>query len=285
MRFSDAIDTALDGYNAYPYADYAPNLAHLLMRVNAASGRPTRTRRWLVDLWERYPGYDGVGTAMQEALSSALVLRDRGMSINYEAEDPREAVQVDDVNRVLAANNIFRFLAVHGDRKSVAPVAQLGLARSLLAEGGKDDIFNARLAYNDFLLTYPDHPLVFDALIELAISHLTTYRGPRFDVGVVLDARHIIDQAELYTRENPERVAIVRHFRRVIRGWQQDRDLFTAEWYYDHRKWNASRYYYDAVVDRDAASEQGLRAAAAIQQLPGGTIAEPPMRLIDWIRW
>jgi hypothetical protein len=163
-------------------------------------------------------------------------------------------------------------------------VAQLGLARSLLAEGGKEKIFDARLAYSDFLLTYPKHPLVFNALIELAISHLVTYRGPRFDIGVVHDAAHFIDQAELYTRENPERMTIVRHFRAVIRGWQQDRDLYAADWYFDHRKWGAAQYYYQAVVERDAASNQGQRATAALQGIPSDTVPEPPMRIIDWLR-
>ena len=284
MEFVDAVDTALDGYRSYPYANKAPHLAHVLVKVYAASGFPTSTRRWLVDLWERYPGYTGIGQAMNEALTSAMVLRDRGMTIDMKAEDPRESVQVDDISLVLAANNIFRFLAINGDRKTVAPVAQLGLARSLLAEGGKDKIFNARLAYNDFLLAYPDHPLVFDALIELSISHLITYRGPRFDVGVVLDAAHLINQAELYTREDPQRVEIVRHFRSIIRGWQQDRDLYAADWYFDHRKWGAAKYYYQEVINRDASSDQGNRATAALQEVPSDTVPEPPMRIVDWLR-
>ena len=268
LQFADAADTALDGYRDYPYADKAPHLAHILVRVYAAAGMPSRARRWLVDLWERYPGYDGIGQAMDEALASAMVLRDRGMTIDYKATDPREAVVVDNINWVLAANNIFRFLAINGDRKTVAPIAQLGLARSLLAEGGKDKIFDARLAYNDFLLKYPDHPLVFDALVELSITHLITYRGPRFDVGVVLDAAHLVNQAELYTREIPERVTMVRHLRSVIRGWQQDRDLYAAEWYFDHRKWSAAKYYYLEVVERDAASSQEIKPPLPCKKFP-----------------
>lgn len=284
QRFGDALRAAERSYADYPFADAAPQLAHLLVRLHGATGSPFQARRWLTDLWERYPSYDGIESAMADALTTAVVLRNNGLSINLEAELPSEVFNVRDIRQVLAANDLFRFLSFHGDRQSVAPVAQLNLARSLLAEGGRDQIFEARLAYDDFLITYPQHPLVFEALIESAVSYLVTYRGPRFDVGVLIDAAHIIDQAELYTQERPERVAIVRHYRRLIRGWHQERDFYAAEWYRDHRHWQAARYYYEWVVNREASTELGQQAAAALQDLPSDTVPEPSMRIIDWIR-
>ncbi|TVR44284.1 MAG: hypothetical protein EA402_07440 [Planctomycetota bacterium] len=283
-QFRAARRSARRTYRAYPFAHDAPRLAHLLMRLHAATGSPVEARRWLVDLWERYPGYADIEQALNEALTAAVVLRDAGLTVDLMAEHPRDALKVRDLGKVLAANSLFRFLSVHGDRQEHAPMALLGLARSLLAEGGRKKVFEARLAYDDFLLAYSQHPLVFDALIELAISHLVTYRGPRFDVGVIIDATHIIDQAELYTQERPERVAIVSHYRRMIRGWHQDRDFYAAEWYRDHRQWDAARYYYEWVVRRDPASPQGQQAATLIEGLPSDTIDEPRMRIKDWIR-
>lgn len=282
--FRRAIRQGRRAYRDYRFADAAPEQAHLMMRIYAATGSPLRARDWLVDLWERYPGYPHIEQAMREALVCARAMSQQGMSINMQAERPQDVVDVHDLRLVLAANDLFRFLAVHGDRQEVAPVATLGLARSLLARGGRRHTANARNAYQDFLLSHPHHPLVFDALMEMSISHLIDYRGPRFDVGVLIDAAHIIDQAELYTDDQAERVDMVRSYRQQIRRWHQDRDLYAAEWYRDHREWEASRYYYQWVVRREATSEQGLTAQRALDELPQGEEDAPRMRLIDWLR-
>lgn len=282
--FRQAIRVGRAGYRDYPFAHDAPQLVHMMMRIYAATGAPNQARQWLVDLWERYPGYEHIERAMGEALLATQALRREGLVINHSAEHPRDVMRVRDLRKILAANDLFRFLSRHGDRRDVAPAAKLGLARALLAEGGKKRIFQARVAYDDFLLSYPEHPLVFEALIELAVSHLITYRGPRFDVGVLIDGAHIIDQAELYTREQPERVSIVQHYRQLIRGWHQDRDLYAAEWYEDHRRWDAARYYYQAVVRREATSEAGQKAQRAMEDLPESEDDEPPMRPVDWLR-
>lgn len=283
-QFRSARRRAERAYRNYPYAHSAPRLLHLLVRMHAATGRPTLARRHLVDLWERYPGYDGIDSAMSEALTGALVLREEGLQINLDAGHPRQVFQVNSVNKVTAVNDLFRFLAINGDRQSVAPIAQLSLARSLIAEGSRAKIFDARIAYDDFLLTYPRHPLVFEALIELSVSYLLTYRGPRFDVGILIDAAHVIDQAELYTGEDSQRVEMVRHYRAQIRGWHQERDFYAAEWYRDHRQWEASRYYYQWVVRRDATTDLGQQSQAALQELPSDTVREPRMGIVDWIR-
>ncbi|TVR08805.1 MAG: hypothetical protein EA401_13535 [Planctomycetota bacterium] len=282
--FRRALRQGRRAYRSYRFADVAPEQAHLMMRIYAATGSPLRARDWLIDLWERYPGYPHIDQAMREALISARAMSRQGMSINLEAERPQDVVDVHDLRLVLAANDLFRFLAVHGDRQEVAPVANLGLARSLLARGGRRHTANARNAYADFLHTYPKHPLVFEALMEMSISHLVDYRGPRFDVGVLIDAAHIIDQAELYTEDQPERVEVVRTYRRQIRRWHQDRDLYAAEWYREHREWDASRYYYQWVVRREATSDQGLKAQRALDELPQGDDDAPRMRIIDWLR-
>lgn len=283
LKLDSAIDFSEDAMSTYRFADAAPQILHTLMRSYAVTGRMVGARNALVDLWERYPGYDGIDTAMEEALTCAETLQQQGFFINLEAEKPEDVITVDSLLIGLQADDLFNFLAVNGDRETIAPRAQLALARALMAEKNKDKILEARIAYDRFLLTYPQHELVFTALCELAVSHLLTYRGPKYDIGVLIDAAHLIDQAELYSKELPDRVALVKRYRQLIRKWHQERDLFAANWYRDTRRWAAARFYCQQVIERDPASETAREAQRLLADLPKDGDPEPPMRLQDWL--
>ena len=115
-----------------------------------------------------------------------------------------------------AAKSVSRFPS------PIAPRAALGLARGQLLAGGKEDIFAARRAYEQFLEQYPNNSLTFTAICEYALSYLISYRGENYDLGALVLANAIIDQAEIETRGDAAKVAIVQAYRKRIRGWLQD---------------------------------------------------------------
>ena len=80
----------------------------------------------------------------------------------------------------------------------------------------------ARAAYENVLREYPRHAVVFDSLMEMALSYLFEYRGDQFDTGVLITAAELIDQAEVYARDSIERQELIIRYRSMIRGWHQD---------------------------------------------------------------
>jgi hypothetical protein len=274
-RLLEARQTARATLRDHPYAERAAELQHILLRTYAiAANEIDATRLHLIDLWERHHEYEGVRMAMEEVLLAVETSQRLGMAIDLDASSPAEVVTV--TNGYLAVSGplkLLYFLRDHGDRCSIAPRATLGIARCLLARGtfDRDALQEARLAYDGFLTTYPDHPLIFTALLEQAVAYLVAYRGPRYDVGVLIFAAGIVDQAEIYTRNQPERIALVKRYRGIIRRCHQERDLFTAEWYHRREQSARARYYYQQVVDREPDSPAGRSAQAALAELPPAT--------------
>jgi hypothetical protein len=176
-------------------------------------------------------------------------------------------------------------MVLHGDRDSIAPRSALGLARALLRTGDKEELWLARREYERFCETYPTHPLIFAALCERALSYLVSYRGAKYEVGVLFSAAGIIDQAEIEAKGDPAKTKTVEAYRKRIRFWLQDRDLDVARWYRDRvipglgwlmsptgiadDGWlKASRYFYREVVRRDSSSPQARNAARELEELP-----------------
>jgi tetratricopeptide (TPR) repeat protein len=268
-RINEALAVAEKGYQNYPFSPASPALAHNIVRCFAASGRLATATARLSDLWERYPGYEGIAELMEECLIVAERIQRNGVTFDLDASNPKEVVDTIDLEMVISTKPLFKFLLAHGDTEKIAPRARLALCRNLLAEGGKDRILEARLAYDGFLSRYPKSDLVFAALAELAVSHLVTYRGDEHDIGVLIDASALIDRAELYTRELPDRVDLVQRYRRLIRRWSQQRDMTVADWYCKKCKFGPAKYYYQAAINRDPDSELAREARRAIENMPG----------------
>jgi hypothetical protein len=270
-RIRAAWELADTAYDDYRYSRVAPELGHVAFRYFAATGRLPRAHRIITDIWERYPEYPGVAEMLREAILVAEHNQARNARINLDASDPRRVVELESLGEFLAGDGLLRFLARIGDDADIAPRARIALARSSLVQGGKDSVLQARLAYDEFLNRYPQHPLAFRALAELAVSHLVTYRGPRYDVGVLIEAAAAIDLAELYQGQDTERQALVRRLRAVIRRWHQERDLYSAGWYSDKDYNNGARYYLQEVVRRDPESTVGREAARRLAAMPPET--------------
>lgn len=262
-----AWEVASGAIERYPYANAAPALLHIDFRYFAATGRLDRAYRRLVDLWERYPEYDQVQVAMAEALAVAENNQRRHADFDLDAAYPSKVVSVSSLGAFLAGDDLLRFLARTGNVRDIAPRARLALARSLLVQGGREKNLEARVAYDEWLNRYPGHPLVFEALTELAIAHLITYRGARYDVGVLFDATTLIDLAELYAGEDEDRIEMIVRYRSLIRRWHQERDMFAASWYREKGKPEGARYYLEEVVKRDPESLVGRRAAQALADM------------------
>jgi len=267
-RVRRARELAEQAYRDYQYSDAAAALMHQRLRSLLGVGDLHNARRVLIDLWERHPDYDGISTALDEALLIAELVQQRAPAFNLAAAHPDEVIIEERIGDLSRTDPLFRFLAQHGDRHRVAPRAALGLARSLLLRGRSHRrmLVDARIAYDEFFERYPQSDLVFTALVEQAVSYLLAYRGDHYDVGVLITAAGIIQQAEFYAREDPRRLAIVDRFRSLIRRWHQERDLQVARWYSDRGEIPASRLYYGEVIERDntapiAATARRERAA------------------------
>jgi hypothetical protein len=273
-----------DAFDEHPYSSHAGQLLHFMLDCRAQRGEVRGTLNELQRLWFYLPDYGDLRTAMITTLEMAEGLQDFEALVDLEAEDPRQVVRIDGRGFIFDLDDLFRFLAQHGDRDDIAPRAALGLARTLLISGDKEDRWRARRAYEDFLERFPDSPMVFEAILEQALSHLVTYKGSDYDVGTLLDARDLVDLAELEAGGDPGRAALVAAYRKRIGGWLQDRDLSVAIWYSRRTRpaWLAwlkkptelndpdsgARYYAAAVVGRDRASPQAARAQQLAEQLP-----------------
>ena len=256
-----------------------------------ARGRLADANDTLIQLWLFMPDYPRMGEAMLKALEAAEHAQAFAKAVNLEASDPGDVIAITGNGTDTPTDKLFRFLALHGDRESIAPRAELGQARAQLLGGSREDRFAAQHSYEKFLEDYPDNDLTFTALTEEALAHLVGYRGDDYDNGALVFASAIIDQAELETRGDEEKARTVEAYRRRIRAWMQDRDLKIARWYHDRNiptlawlmtppglvSWaDGSRYYYQAVVARDSGSSQGRAAAREVRTVPPPVNRDPP---------
>lgn len=280
-RLTRARWIALDAFEDHPYSRHAGEIIHFMLECRAQAKEVRGTITELQRLWYYLPEYDRLHAAMLTALEMAERLQQFEAAVDLDAEDPRAVVKIDGRSFIYDLDDLFRFLARHGDRSDLAPRASLALARSLLLSGDKDERWKSRRAYEDFLERFPEHPLVFEAVLEQALSYLVTYKGSDYDVGALMDARDLVDIAELEAGGDPARAARVAAYRKRIGSWLRDRDLSVARWYAERSRprWLAwlkrplglddpdagARYYATAVVNRDRTSRQ----AAAAQELLG----------------
>jgi hypothetical protein len=282
---------AEDGFDDVPYCRSAGELLGLQVIAMGKRGNVSGVHNALYKLWFFIPDYDRMPAIMEAAMDCAERQQNFTASIDLKAHDPRDVINIDGNSLLGEINRLFHFMELHGDRVQIAPRAALGLARTLLRSGDRDDLFLARREYEKFCETYPNHPLVFTALCERALSYLVSYRGEHYDVGSLISAAAVIDQAEIEANGEPERIRLVQAYRARIRSWHQDRDLQVARWYSDRkmiglawlnspkgetdRPWlQSSRYYYREVIRRDSGSEQGRAAALELADLPLPTAGE-----------
>jgi hypothetical protein len=281
------------GVDDHPYAPQFGDLLRTRLEGYAVGGNLSGVYDTLLKLWLFLPDWPGTEEAMRRAAEVAELEQDFVAAIDLDADDPSKVVAIDG-SALLADSGtsaLFRFLARHGDRATVAPRAALGLARAQLISGSRDAIFEARTAYEKFLDDYPASPeYTFTAICEYALSYLVTYRGSSYDMGALVMANTIIDQAEIETRGDPERVRTVQAYRKRIRAWMQDRDLTVARWYRDrgqpgYLRWlrepagliswsDGARMFYDSVIARDPASPQARDAERERAELPAKVARE-----------
>ncbi len=277
---------AEDAFEEFPYSRYAGDALRMGLEGAAVQNNMGQVCEKLQMLWLFVPDYPGLGEAMERAMSVAEDAQDFTKAVHLESDDPADVIRIEGrstVNDVSTAR-LLNFLALHGDRETIAPRAALGQARGQLLDGGKDNIFAARRSYEKFLEDYPATYLTFNAICEYALSHLVSYRGSDYDMGVLEHADLIIDQAEIETRGDKARAELVLAYRQRIRSWRQDRDLSIARWYRARGtpavlRWasmppgllswdDGARYYFRQVIRRDATSPQGRAAERELALLP-----------------
>ncbi len=272
------------GFDKHPYAACAGELLRTALRSNIKRGNIGGVNEDLLKIWYFLPDYPDMTNTMTEALASGEQEQDFTARINLEANDPYEVIRIGGDTVFEETNRLFVFLARHGDRGDIAPRAALGLARARLIDGGKEEIFLARDAYERFLEDYPNHGLTFTALCEHALSFLVAYNGDNYDAGALVYAAAIIDQAEIEARGDTEKLRVIAAYRKRIRSWQQDRDLAIARWYRNREHpwlltWlrtpsgleepvAGARLYYQQTIRRDPTSDQGRTAERELADLP-----------------
>ncbi len=259
------------------------DLKRVQILANVERKRILDVRQDLARVWLFFPDYALVGEIMEIALDLSERTQAFTTLVDLEAERPGDVIRIAGTGFAAEVTKLFRFLSESGDRVRIGARADLGLARAQLLGGNAKDLSPARYAYNDFIQRHPRHPLVFDALCELALSHLITYRGDLYDVGALVNAALIIEQAELVAGADPERAALIAQYRLRIRGWHQDRDLAVARWYRSrqHPVWlawlkdpsnynwdNPARFYYQEVFRRDSGTPQARAAERELAELP-----------------
>ena len=157
-----------------------------------------------------------------------------GEAIDFTATQPDEIVQWEHVGYYQNLEDLLAFLTRFGDRSTVAPRALLAKARANLFKGANapERLIEAQIAYGQLLRQYPQYEeVVFNALCELALVHLISYKGDKFNVTELLEARWVLDRADLLTNDRPGRREIVSRYRELVDRWTQDRDLAVGTWY------------------------------------------------------
>ena len=232
----------------------------------------------LSDLWLRFPDYEGMRQAFNDVLEAAEVIRTTGTVINVHAPTIKEAIKREWGLHLNAALDLFTFLESNGDKHNVAPRASMGIARIYLIQGTGDPrkLFSARAKYRQFISRYPSHELVFDALVERAYSHLIAYRGEKYDVGVLIEAAYILKQAELYSKEQKDRIDLITRLRGLIRRSFQARDFQVASWYQEKGHIEPAVYYYNEVVKRDPSSNLAKDAQRILASIENAEKAPQP---------
>jgi hypothetical protein len=280
-----------DGFEEYPYTKAAGDLLAVQVSSHARRGNIADLHNRLFELWFFIPDYTRTRELMEEAMDATERAQNFTAAIDLEADDPREVIRLDASPFDSEIKRVYRFMQRHGDRIAIQPRAALGLARSLLLGGDRDSSILARREYERFCEDYPTHPLIFNALCERALSYLVSYRGDKYEVGVLISAAAIIDQAEIEAQGNPEKIKIIEAYRKRIRAWHQARDLTVARWYRDRawpglswltapkgntrREWLVSaRYYYREVIRRDSGTEPARAALRELSELPLPTASE-----------
>lgn len=284
---------AENGFDAAPYSRYAADLVRMGLEGASVQGNLSEVRSKLMTLWLYFPDYPGMGEAMERALGACEDFQDFASAVHLEQDDPAKVIDLEGrtVFNSHESSRLLHFLSLHGDRATVAPRAALAQARELLLTGGKEDLVSARRAYEKFLEDYPVGDLTFTALCEYALSHLVAYKGKDYDVGTLVFAAALIDQAEIETRGDADKTKVVQAYRRRIRSWHQDRDLAVARWYVARgvpaifrwvtmpsglNDWMAgARTFYRETRERDPTSKQGLSAERELAELPQPDAVEP----------
>jgi hypothetical protein len=291
---------AHDGFALFPYSTVAGDLLSTELESYAKRGAIPDLHDVLFTMWFYLPDYPDLPRVMDLSLTAAEKVQDFRKSVHLEEDSPSQVIQIEGESALMDVNKLFRFLVLHGDRETIAPRAAIGLARALLRSGDKDNLYLARREYERFCETYPTHELVFTALCERALSYLVAYKGNNYDVGVLISAATIIDQAEIESKGKPENVETVAAYRKRIRSWHQDRDLEVARWYRDRvllglawlmcpgtadDSWHGgARFYYREVIRRDSGSEQARIAFRELNELSLptanelGTDLKPPAK-------
>jgi hypothetical protein len=275
--------TAERGFERYPYSSVAGDTLLCALDGYLARGRLGDAYEKLLMIWFYLPDYPRTGEAMEKILTAVESQQQFMASVHLEREDPATVVAFVGHATLASSDKLLTFLSLHGDRETIAPRAELGLARSLLLGGTHDQILEARRSYEQFLEKYPAMDLTFTALLEHALSYLVGYRGDDYDNGALIYASAIVDQAELETSGDEAKAAQIRAYRDRIRHWEQDRDLSIARWYLSRSnpltRWfiappgltswlDGARYYFTAVKERDSGSPQGHIAARELAKLP-----------------
>jgi hypothetical protein len=266
----EARRAAVAAQRSHGYSRAAGRFQHLLLRSYLATGDLRRARLTLIDLESRFPDHPGITDAYHETLLIARKLHASAPLINLDAATPHEVINADAVERYESANKLFRHLVLEGDIHQVAPEAALHYARSLLATGydSRERVLLAREAYEVVLTRFPECPHVFDALCELAVSHLIAYRGDQFDRGALIAASALLHRARPYVGDDARRADLLQRYRAMIRRWQQDRDLVVARWYRRRDQPERARYFYAQAISHDPTSTAGIAAAGEMAELP-----------------
>jgi hypothetical protein len=158
------------GLGAYPYSRVAADLHATVLSSYAVAGDIGGIYDNLLEIWYFYPDYAHLPVVMEVALGAAERRQNFQAKVNLFATLPKDVIDISGGYDLTETNKLYHFLARNGDRETIAPRAALGLARGLLCTHDRKEIILARREYEDFLDAYPNHPLSFPALCELALS-------------------------------------------------------------------------------------------------------------------
>ena len=113
---------AEDAFDDYPYSSLAGDALRMAMEGAAVHGSINKVHDKLSRLWLFIPDYPGLGEAMDRAMSVAEDVQDFSKAVNLDAEKPEDVITLD--GRITSTdtetNRLLRFLALHGDRETIA---------------------------------------------------------------------------------------------------------------------------------------------------------------------
>ncbi|HET6251838.1 MAG TPA: outer membrane protein assembly factor BamD [Tepidisphaeraceae bacterium] len=161
------------------------------------------------------------------------------------------------------------------ERAPGAPIAERALRRTADFYYHTSQFDVAADAYGAFLRIYPRSPEVPQARLRQAFSNFAQFRGPRYDITPLLDARAEFVEITVRTPELAQERDVQKFIDRIDEQLSA-KIASDADYYMRVHNPSAALYLYRSLIQRYPNSKDAEAARKIIEKMPPAVLATPP---------